>query len=279
MLEENSIFATRYQIVRRLASGGMGAVYEARHLETGRACALKIMLTHVAENSPSRERFRLEARAAALVSSAHVVEVLDAGVNEATGSPYLVMELLRGEDLASRLERLGRLPAEDVAKFIFQAALGLDALHRAAIVHRDLKPSNLFLAKRDNAEIIKVLDLGVAKRVMDTAVTTAVVGTPLYMAPEQIQASADVDGRADIYALGVMTYQMLTGRLPFERPDTGAILLAHLNSPPPDAREVIQDLPRPAARAVQKAMAKNLHERFSSAKEFVAELENAQAIS
>ncbi len=211
MLEENAIFAGRYQIVRRLASGGMGAVYEARHLETGRACALKVMLAHVAANASSRERFRLEARAAALVSSAHVVEVLDAGVNEATGSPFLVMELLRGEDLSSRVDRLGHLPAEDVAKFVFQAALGLDALHRAAIVHRDLKPSNLFLAKRDNAEIIKILDLGVAKRVIDTAVTTAVVGTPLYMAPEQM-ANRKILPATDAYALAMVAYSLLVGK-------------------------------------------------------------------
>jgi len=211
MLEENSIFAARYKIVRRLASGGMGAVYEARHVETGRPCALKVMLTHVAENSPSRERFRLEARAAALVSSAHVVEVLDAGVDDATSSPFLVMELLRGEDLASRMSRVGPLPASDVAKFIFQAARGLDALHRAAIVHRDLKPSNLFLAKRDDTEIIKVLDLGVAKRVVDTAVTTAVVGTPLYMAPEQM-SNRKITPATDEYALAMVAYSLLVGR-------------------------------------------------------------------
>lgn len=211
MLEENTTLAGRYQIVRRLASGGMGAVYEARHVETGRACAVKVMLAHVAENSPARERFRLEARAAALVSSAHVVEVLDAGVHEATGSPFLVMELLRGEDLASRMSRVGPLPAEDVAKFIFQAARGLDALHRAAIVHRDLKPSNLFLAKRDHTEIIKVLDLGVAKRVIDTAVTTAVVGTPLYMAPEQM-ANRKISPATDEYALAMVAYSLLVGQ-------------------------------------------------------------------
>lgn len=211
MLEDNSLFAARYQIVRRLASGGMGVVYEARHVETGRPCALKVMLAHVADNSPARERFRLEARATALVSSAHVVEVLDAGVHEATGSPFLVMELLHGEDLASRLHRVGALSVNDVAKFVFQAALGLDALHHAAIVHRDLKPSNLFLAKRDGTEIIKILDLGVAKRVIDTAVTTAVVGTPLYMAPEQM-ANRKITPATDEYALAMVAYSLLVGR-------------------------------------------------------------------
>lgn len=211
MLDANYMFAGRYRIVRRLASGGMGAVYEAQHLETGRACALKVMLAHVAENASSRERFRLEARAAAMVSSAHVVEVLDAGVDDVTGSPFLVMELLRGEDLASRVQRIGPHAPEEVAILVFQAARGLDALHRAAIVHRDLKPSNLFLAKRDDAEIVKVLDLGVAKRVVDTAATTAVVGTPLYMAPEQM-SNRKISAATDEYALAMVAYTLLVGK-------------------------------------------------------------------
>lgn len=271
MLDENSIVAGRYQIVRRLASGGMGAVYEARHVETGRACALKVMLAHVAENSPARERFRLEARAAALVSSAHVVEVLDAGVHEATGSPFLVMELLRGEDLASRMQRVGPFSAADVAKFIFQAARGLDALHKAAIVHRDLKPSNLFLAKRDHTEIIKVLDLGVAKRVMDTAVTTAVVGTPLYMAPEQM-ANRKISPLTDQFALAMVAYSLLVGReywaaeAETAASSIGFALLA-LDGPKESATEraanVGVQLPTAFDAWFRKATAKEPEERFS----------------
>lgn len=211
MLDENTTFAGRYHIIRRLASGGMGAVYEARHLETGRSCALKVMLAHVAENANARERFRLEARAAAGVSSAHVVEVLDAGVDDTTGSPFLVMELLRGEDLGSRVARLGPLPRDEVALFVSQAARGLETLHRASIVHRDLKPSNLFLAEREpEAPVVKVLDLGVAKRVIDTAATTAVVGTPMFMAPEQM-SNGKISPATDEYALAMVAYSLLVG--------------------------------------------------------------------
>ncbi|MDC3980626.1 serine/threonine-protein kinase [Polyangium jinanense] len=212
MLAENTVFAGRYRIVRRIAAGGMGAVYEARHLETERPSALKVMLPHVAESAALRERFRLEARAAALVESAHVVEVLDAGVDEATESPFLVMELLRGEDLGRRKARLGRLSPEEVATWITQTARGLDALHAASIVHRDLKPSNLFVAERaGEAPRIKLLDLGVVKRVAETAGTTAAVGTPFYMAPEQLRNSK-VGPATDVYALGMVAFSLLVGR-------------------------------------------------------------------
>ena len=189
----------------------MGEVYEARHLETERASALKVMLPHVAESAALRERFRLEARAAARVESAHVVEVLDAGVDETTESPFLVMELLRGEDLGRRRARLGPLPAEEVATWITQAARGLDALHAAAIVHRDLKPSNLFLAERaGETPRVKLLDLGVVKRMADTAGTTGAVGTPYFMAPEQLR-SGKVGPTTDVYALGMVAYSLLVG--------------------------------------------------------------------
>ncbi|MBK9260548.1 MAG: serine/threonine protein kinase [Polyangiaceae bacterium] len=212
VLADNSIFAGRYRIIRRLAAGGMGAVYEARHIETDRLCALKVMLPHVAENATSRERFRLEARAAAMVSSIYVVDVLDAGVDDVTSSPFLVMEFLRGEDLGSRMARLGPLSPLEVGTLLAQAARGIDALHRASIVHRDLKPSNLFLAERDGADpIVKVLDLGVAKRVADTAGTTAAVGTPIYMAPEQI-TNGKISPATDVYAFGMVTYSLLAGR-------------------------------------------------------------------
>ncbi|MDI3281729.1 serine/threonine-protein kinase [Polyangium sp. 15x6] len=212
MLAENTVFAGRYRIVRRIAAGGMGEVYEAQHLETDRPSALKVMLPHVAESAALRERFRLEARAAALIESAHVVEVLDAGVDEATESPFLVMELLRGEDLGRRKSRLGRLPPEEVATWITQTARGLDALHAASIVHRDLKPSNLFVAERaGEAPRIKLLDLGVVKRVAETAGTTSAVGTPFYMAPEQLR-NGKVGPKVDVYALGMVAYSLLVGR-------------------------------------------------------------------
>jgi serine/threonine-protein kinase len=214
MLAENALFAGRYRIVRRLAAGGMGEVYEAVHVETDRPCALKIMLPGLAESPALRERFRLEARAAARIESEHVVGVLDAGMDEASGSPFLVMELLRGEDLSRRMKRSGHLSPAEAASAIGQAARGIEALHRAGIVHRDLKPSNLFVMERaEGPPRIVVLDLGVAKRMAESAAAgnTAAVGTPFYMAPEQLR-SGKVSAATDIYALGMVAYTLLVGR-------------------------------------------------------------------
>ncbi|MRG93864.1 serine/threonine-protein kinase [Polyangium spumosum] len=274
MLAENTIFAGRYRLVRRIAAGGMGEVYEARHLETERPAALKVMLPHVAESAALRERFRLEARAAALVESAHVVEVLDAGVDEATESPFLVMELLRGEDLGKRSARLGPLPPEEVATWILQTARGLDALHAASIVHRDLKPSNLFLAERaGEAPRIKLLDLGVVKRVAETAGTTSAVGTPLYMAPEQLR-NGKVGPQTDVYALGMVAYSLLVGRAYWaaeaeDAENTLAFALTTLDGPPepPSTRAARAGVTLPVTFDVWfgLATAKEAQDRFPSA--------------
>jgi serine/threonine-protein kinase len=192
------------------------------------------------------------------------------------------MELLSGPDLNHLIKEEKRISLSSTVAILRGVADALDYAHQNGLVHRDIKPSNVMLDSSTIPSRSVLTDFGIAKMVdAHTRITNTagMLGTFDYMAPEQIQASADIDGRADIYALGVMTYQMLTGCLPFDRPDTGAILLAHLNAPPPDAREIVMDLPRPAARAIQKAMAKNTHERFSSAKEFITELENAQIVT
>src|SRR5262249_20307572 len=155
---------------RAIASGGMGAVYEVVHLETNRRRALKVMLPHVIESDDLRERFRLEARVAAEIESEFIVDVFDAGYDLATRMPYLVMELLRGEELGTRLKRLRRLDPAEVVTIVHQTSLALDKTHRASIVHRDLKPQNLFLCEReDGPPRIKVLDFGVAKIVAESA--------------------------------------------------------------------------------------------------------------
>ncbi len=214
MLEEGAVFAGRYHVVRCIAAGGMGAVYEVIHLETERRRALKVMHPHILQQDDMRERFKLEAKVAAHIESDFIVDVFDAGIDEPTRMPFLVMELLRGEDLGKRLKRLGKLPPEEVVLHLHQTALALDKTHKASIVHRDLKPANLFLAEReDNPPRIKVLDFGVAKVVAENATgdVTQSIGTPLYMSPEQFNPKSRLTGASDIYALGMIAYTLLVG--------------------------------------------------------------------
>ena len=213
-LQDGALFAGRYRILRRIAAGGMGAVYEVLHIETERRRALKVMLPHVLQSEDLRQRFKQEAKVAAHIDSEFIVEVFDAGVDEATGMPFLVMELLRGEELGQRLKRLGRFGPAEVIAHLHQTALALDKTHRASIVHRDLKPENLFLTEReDGPPRVKVLDYGVAKIVAEsaTAGVTQSIGTPMYMAPEQYDPRCKLTGAADIYALGMVAYSFLTG--------------------------------------------------------------------
>ncbi|WP_438044400.1 protein kinase domain-containing protein [Sorangium sp. So ce128] len=214
-LDDGMLFAGRYRVVRGIASGAMGAVYEVLHIETERRRALKVMHSHLAGNPDFQARFKLEARVAARIESDHIVEVFDAGIDAETGKPFLVMELLRGTLLDERLRHAGRLPPEEAVAFLRQTAIALDKTHAAGVVHRDLKPANLFLAETDDgAPRIKVLDFGIAKLVVETATdsaATAILGTPLYMAPEQFSGES-VSRAADIFALGMIAYTLLVGK-------------------------------------------------------------------
>ncbi|HEX4334483.1 MAG TPA: serine/threonine-protein kinase, partial [Polyangiaceae bacterium] len=201
-LQEGEVFAGRYRIVRELASGGMGAVYEVVHAVTERRCALKVMLSHTVERETLRKRFMQESRLAAQIGSEYIVDVLDAGVDEVTKAPFLVMELLEGEDLGQRLLRLGPLTARETVTYLWNVALALDRTHQAGIVHRDLKASNLFLTRReDGSPFVKVLDFGVAKVLPlgnSGEQRTQTVGTPIYMAPEQFRADGRITPATDI---------------------------------------------------------------------------------
>ncbi|WP_438042766.1 protein kinase domain-containing protein [Sorangium sp. So ce128] len=210
----DTVVAARYRIVRRLGAGAMGAVYEVIDVQTDRRRALKVMHPHTIERADLRERFALEARVSGQVDSPALVDVVDAGVDDATGTPFLVMELLRGETLSERLSRVGRHPPEEVLAYLGQAAPAIDKMHQIGIVHRDLKPSNLFLEQRENdAPRLKILDFGVAKVLREGATrgSTGAVGTPIYMAPEQFQ-SGRITRSADIYALGMIAFTLLVGR-------------------------------------------------------------------
>ena len=206
VLAEGTIFAGRYRVVSTIAVGGMGAVYEVIHTETERRRALKVMHPHLFQSEEMRERFKREARIAAQIESEYIVDVSDAGVDEATRTPFIVMELLQGEDLGQRMKRVGRLPPGEVITYLQQVGLALDKTHARSIVHRDLKPDNVFLVDRDDdSTFVKILDFGISKvaRSGDVPVQTltkqgTVLGTPFYMSPEQSRGLPDTDGRADL---------------------------------------------------------------------------------
>jgi serine/threonine protein kinase len=221
VLEPNQIVAGRYRIIRHIADGGMGAVFEAEHVSTEARVALKLLLPHVVQLANARRRFELEAKVAARVNSEHIVRVFDAGLDERTRSPFLAMELLIGQTLAAHVKRVGPLAPDEVVALMRQLARGLDAAHgyRTAegsaqpIVHRDLKPENLFLDTRDHGTTrVKILDYGIAKVLSaSTEVSQEVRGTPLYMAFEQAAGEA-LSPQTDIWAFGLIAYFALTAR-------------------------------------------------------------------
>jgi eukaryotic-like serine/threonine-protein kinase len=214
-LEIGGVFSGRYRIERRVAAGAMGVVYEVTHIETRRRRALKVMLAHVLTKPDMVERFRREASVAAQIESEHLCEVIDAGVDPDSGAPFIVMELLRGEELGAMVARRGALPREEVVTYLQQAAMALDRTHAAGIVHRDLKPANLFLTHRDDGSPrLKILDFGIAK-VMEgdkgAHATKGVLGTPLYISPEQVHGKAPVTSATDVLAIGQIAYTLLVG--------------------------------------------------------------------
>jgi serine/threonine protein kinase len=217
-LKPGTLFAKHYEVVRVISTGGMGVVYEVSDRNIKRRRALKVMLPHVVTDALMRDRFALEAIVTADIESEHLVEVFDAGIEEETEAPYLVMELLRGEDLGARLKRGERFSAEETLTYLEQVARALQKTHERGIVHRDLKPENLFLT-RDGR--LKILDFGIAKIVHSTtgqgASTTKSLGTPYYMAREQITGEAPLIGPpSDLYAIAQITFSMLVGSPYFE---------------------------------------------------------------
>ncbi|WP_437752491.1 protein kinase domain-containing protein [Sorangium sp. So ce1389] len=289
-LAEGAVFAGRYRLGRVIGVGGMGAVYEAVHLETNRRRALKIMHPTLFESPNLRERFQREAKIAADVESEFIVEVFDAGIDEQTRMPFLVMELLRGEDLDHRIERLGRLSAHEVVTYLHQAALALDRTHKAAIVHRDLKPENIFLTQREDGQPrVKILDFGIAKLVAETSSAgraTHGVGTPIYMAPEQFDGSA-LSGATDVYALGLVAYTLLVGASYWVKEERTGNLLAILAAAsrgkpePASARAAASGVALPPAFDAwfDRATAMRPEERFQVATHAVRALAEALEVA
>lgn len=232
--ESGALLEGKYEIDRVIGSGGMGDVYLVRHSILGQRFALKV-LNQSGIGEEERRRFLAEAKITAQFENDHIVKTIDFGVLP-DGSLFSVMEFLEGEDLAARLVRKSRLPIEEAANYVLQACIGLASAHREGVVHRDLKPANLFLArKQGGATTLKILDFGVAKtHSMNESLTSnhAVFGTPTHMSPEQLRSSKHVDARADLWAIGVILYQLVTGELPFDAEAPALYFVQILNNEP-----------------------------------------------
>ena len=251
----------RYVIEAAIGEGGMATVYSARHRLVDRPCAVKVMNPQLAKNEVIRERFRREAKAAQKLAHPNIIEIFDQG-ELPDGSLFLVMELLQGQTLADVVER-GKVSVERTLPIAIQIARALARAHDLEVIHRDLKPENVFLAESDDgSDVVKLLDFGIARSMQDTRLTGAgeVFGTPQYMAPERI-TSTEGGPSADIYALGVMLYEMLAGQLPFEASDVATYFVKHLKEVPPPLRSKVPNLPPDLDRLVMEMLAKEPKDR------------------
>ncbi len=278
----DQVIGGKYRLTQVLGAGGMGTVFEASNLNVGGVVAVKVLHPDELRRKTGIRRFHQEARRAGAIGHPNICEVYDLGALP-DGCPYLVMERLSGETVADRILRERRLPVEDAIDVAAQILSALHAAHDKGIVHRDIKPENLFLAERAGLPpIVKVLDFGVSKLMrpvpfdalsVDTTNSGVVLGTPYYMAPEQARGERDLDPRVDLYACGVVLYEMVTGVRPFTAQNYNALLVAILNAVPVPARRLLPSLPRGIDALLERAMARAREDRYQSATEFQSELQ------
>jgi len=269
-MEAGDRIASRYRLIERIGEGGMGEVWRAEQVKLGRAVAVKL-IRRAGEQAGARERFAREAELAAKIDHRNVAGIIEYGETD-EGNQYLVMPLLRGETLASRLRRAPAPSLGEVLAWVRGVLGGLAAIHDEGIVHRDLKPGNVFLAEDADGVVPKLLDFGISRapRSAETGSLTqvgAAVGTPEYMAPEQFESARDVDHRADLYGAGALLYEALTGRPPMEGPDAFAIYRRLLTSEPISLAALRPELPSPLVTVVERALAKEPAARFASARQ------------
>ncbi len=275
MVHAGTVLAGKYQVERVLGQGGVGCVVSAVHLQLGQRVAIKFLQPQALQVADAVERFLREARAAVRLKSEHVGRVIDVGQFD-NGAPYMVMEFLEGMDLANYVMRVGPLTVSQACDFVLQACDAIAEAHQVGIVHRDLKPANLYLASRsDGAPLIKVLDFGISKAAPDDTNfsltrTTTVMGSPGYMSPEQLRSARDCDARTDIWALGVILYELCTGRQPFGGESITELALKVAMDPTP-AMNLIPDPPGFEA-VVGKCLSKEPAHRYQNVAELAAAL-------
>nr|HPH30096.1 serine/threonine-protein kinase [Pseudomonadota bacterium] len=265
-----------YQVERLLGGGGMGAVYAARHVRTGGLFALKILHRETAADADIYKRFQDEARTVSALRHPHIVQVTDFDKDE-DGTPFIVMELLEGEDLYARLCRVGRLPVEAVLDIGRQVGSALHAAHDKGIIHRDIKPQNIFLVRHEVAEMVtevaKVVDFGISKiRRTGQQMTRdmTILGTPQFMSPEAaLGQNSQLDGRADQWSLAVIMYLALTGQLPFDGENLVGVLYKVVHEQPVPLRQLAPEVPETLVTAIERAMSKRKDDRFPRMVDFV----------
>jgi eukaryotic-like serine/threonine-protein kinase len=274
----------KYLVKSLLGEGGMGSVFEVEHTGTGRRCAVKVINSgDLTRDEQILSRFEREARAAGAIDTQYITQVLDAGLDRESGRPFMAMEFLEGEDLQKFLKRVGPIGPELALRIVAQACLGLSKAHAANVVHRDIKPHNLFLARRDAGEVvIKLLDFGIAKVKMDQAQTREgadltktgnLLGSPLYVSPEQARGKRQIDHRTDVYSLGAVLYQMLCGRTPYEHATAlGELILMVCTEPAASVQDHAPWVPPEIARICHRCLQKNPDDRYPSADALFADI-------
>jgi serine/threonine protein kinase len=276
-VEPGEIFAGKYRVERVVGSGAMGVVVAAHHVQLDDEVAIKFMLPEAIGNAQAVERFSREARAAVKIKSEHVVRVQDVGILD-NGTPYMVMEFLRGKDLAEWLTERGTILIEQAVDFLLQAMEALAEAHALGIVHRDLKPANLFITQRSDGPFLKVLDFGISKLTgkrnsgSDMTQTSVVMGSPFYMSPEQLRSTRDVDLRSDVWALGVILYELIAGGPPFEGDTMPELVHRTVSEPPLPLRDVRPDAPEELEAVILKCLEKDPAARYQNVADLAAAL-------